>query len=248
MIELAASMAATSNLSLRNRILAALPAAEYERLLPNLKAVTLEYKQVIYEPNKIIRHVYFPNDSVISMLSTVVDRVLVEVGLVGSEGIFGIPVFLGVNSTPHQGIVQVAGSAVRMKANLLREEFKRGGKLQDLLLRYTQAHLIMISQTAVCNRIHALDGRLSRWLLMIHDRVDGDEFLLTQDIISQMLGVQRTGVTEAAGDLQKKRMIRYSRGKIQVLNRQALEEMACECFWVVKEEFDRLTGARNFSH
>ena len=237
-----------SSLSPKNRILAALPAAEYERLLPNLKPVTLEYKQVLYEPNKTIRHVYFPNDGIISMLSTVVDRILVEVGMVGSEGMFGIPVFLGANSTPHQGIVQVAGSAVRMKAGVLREEFKRGGRLQDLLLRYTQAHLIMLSQTAVCNRIHALDGRLSRWLLMIHDRVDGDEFLLTQDIISQMLGAQRTGVTEAAGTLQKKQMIRYSRGKIAILDRQRLEEAACECYWIVREEIDRLTGARNSSH
>jgi CRP-like cAMP-binding protein len=236
------------SLSPKNRILAALPAAEYERLLPNLKPVTLEYKQVLYEPNKTIRHVYFPNDGIISMLSTVVDRILVEVGMVGSEGMFGIPVFLGANSTPHQGIVQVAGSAVRMKAGVLREEFKRGGRLQDLLLRYTQAHLIMLSQTAVCNRIHALDGRLSRWLLMIHDRVDGDEFLLTQDIISQMLGAQRTGVTEAAGTLQKKQMIRYSRGKIAILDRQRLEEAACECYWIVREEIDRLTGARNPSH
>ena len=237
-----------SSLSPKNRILAALPAAEYERLLPNLKPVTLEYKQVLYEPNKTIRHAYFPNDGIISMLSTVVDRILVEVGMVGSEGMFGIPVFLGANSTPHQGIVQVAGSAVRMKAGVLREEFKRGGRLQDLLLRYTQAHLIMLSQTAVCNRIHALDGRLSRWLLMIHDRVDGDEFLLTQDIISQMLGAQRTGVTEAAGTLQKKQMIRYSRGKIAVLDRQRLEEAACECYWIVREEIDRLAGARNPSH
>lgn len=238
----------SSSLSPKNRILAALPAAEYESLLPDLKPVTLEYKQVLYEPNKTIRYVYFPNDGVISMLSTVVDRILVEVGMVGSEGMFGIPVFLGANSTPHQGIVQVAGSAVRMKAGVLREEFKRGGRLQDLLLRYTQAHLIMLSQTAVCNRIHALDGRLSRWLLMIHDRVDGDEFLLTQDIISQMLGAQRTGVTGAAGTLQKKRMIRYSRGKIAILDRRRLEEAACDCYLIVKEEFDRLAGARNSSH
>ena len=233
-----------SSLSPKNRILAALPAAEYERLLPNLKPVTLEYKQVLYEPNKTIRHVYFPNDGIISMLSTVVDRILVEVGMVGSEGMFGIPVFLGANSTPHQGIVQVAGSAVRMKAGVLREEFKRGGRLQDLLLRYTQAQLVQIAQTAVCNRLHPLEGRLSRWLLMIHDRVDGDEFLLTQDIISQMLGAQRTGVTEAAGTLQKKQMIRYSRGKIAILDRQGLEEAACDCYLIVKEEFDRLAGAR----
>lgn len=237
-------MSANSSRSLRNRILAALPAAEYERLLPNLKPVTLEYKQVLYEPNKTIRHVYFPNEGVISMISTVIDRTVVEVGLAGREGMVCVAVFLGANSTPHQGIVQVAGNAMRMKAGVLREEFKRGGRLQDLLLRYTQMQMIQIAQTAVCNRLHTIEGRLSRWLLMIHDRVDGDEFLLTQDIISRMLGVQRTGVTGAAGILQKKGMIRYVRGKITILDRQVLEETACECYWIVKEEFDRLVGAR----
>lgn len=237
-------MSANSNHLLRNRILAALPAAEYERLLPNLKPVTLEYKQVLYEPNKTIRHVYFPNEGIISMVSTVIDRTVVEVGLAGREGMVCVAVFLGANSTPHQGIVQVAGNAMRMKASVLREEFRRGGKLQDLLLRYTQMQMIQIAQTAVCNRLHTIEGQLSRWLLMIHDRVDGDEFLLTQDIISQMLGVQRTGVTGAAGTLQKKEMIRYVRGKITILDRQALEETACECYWIVKDEFDRLVGAR----
>jgi CRP-like cAMP-binding protein len=238
-------MVANSALPPKNRILAALPAGEYERLLPNLKPVALEYKQVLYEPHKTIRHVYFPNDGVVSILSTVIDKIAVEVGLMGREGMVGIPVFLGANSTPHQAIVQASGSAMRMKVNVLREEFKRGGKLQDLLLRFTQTQLIMIAQTAVCNRLHTLEGRLSRWLLLIHDRVDGDEFTLTQDIISQMLGVQRTGVTEAAGTLQKKKMIRYSRGKIEILDRPGLEDNACECYWIVKEELDRLMGARH---
>lgn len=239
-------MSANSDMSVKNRILNALPAEEYRRLIPNLKRVILEYKQVLYEPNKTIRYVYFPNDGVISMLSAVIDRIVVEVGLVGNEGMLGIPVFLGTNSTPHLAIVQASGSAMKMKANLFREEFKRGGKLQDLLLRFTQTQLITIAQTAVCNRLHALDGRLSRCLLLMHDRVDGDEFQLTQGVISQMLGVQRTGVTAAAGILQKKMMIRYSRGKIAILDRQGLEDNCCECYWIVKEEFDRLIDPRNF--
>jgi CRP-like cAMP-binding protein len=232
----------------RNRILAALPSDEYERLLPNLKPVTLEYKQVIYEPHKTIRYAYFPEDSIISMVSTLIDKMVVEVGLAGREGMVCVATFLGANSTPHQGIVQGQGSAMRIKASVLREEFKRGGKLQDLLLRYTQAHLVQIAQTSVCNRLHALEARLSRWLLMIHDRVDGDEFLLTQDIISIMLGAQRTGVTDSAGSLQKKKVISYSRGRIAILDRQKLEESSCECYWIIREENDRLTGARAPAH
>jgi CRP-like cAMP-binding protein len=207
----------------------------------------LEYKQVLYEPHKTIRYDYFPEDSVISMVSTVIDKVVVEVGLAGREGMVCVATFLGANSSPHQGIVQGQGSAMRIKSSVLREEFKRGGRLQDLLLRYTQAHLVQIAQTSVCNRLHALEARLSRWLLMIHDRVDGDEFLLTQDIISIMLGAQRTGVTDAAGSLQKNEIISYSRGRITILDRQKLEETACECYLIVREEYDRLTGARTHS-
>jgi len=237
-------MSANSQMLVKNRILSALPAEEYKRLLPNLRLVTLEYKQVLYEPNKPIRYVYFPNDGIICLLSTVIGRTAVEIGLLGNEGMLGIPIFLGTNSTPHLAIVQASGSAMRLKANFLREEFKRGGRLQEILLRFTQAQIIMISQTAVCNRLHALDGRLSRYLLLMHDRVDGDEFQLTQNLISQMLGVQRTGVTAAAGILQKKKMIGYSRGKIAVLDRLRLEDNACECYWIVKEEFDRLGSGR----
>lgn len=241
-------MSANSSVLPRNQILAALPADEYERLLPHLKPVTLEYRQILYEPHKIIRYSYFPEDSVISMVSSVIDKTVVEVGLAGREGMVCAATFLGVNSSPHQGIVQVAGGAMRMRASALRDEFKRGGKLQDLLLLYTQAHLVQIAQTSVCNRLHALEARLSRWLLMIHNRVDGDEFLLTQDIISIMLGAQRTGVTDAAGALQKKGIISYRRGRIVILDRQKLEERSCECYWIVKEEYDRLTGARSFQH
>ena len=234
-------MSANSDkLVVKNRILSALPAEEYKRLIHNLKPVALEYKQVIYEPNKPIRYVYFPNDGVICLLSTVMGRTAVEIGLLGNEGMLGIPIFLGTNSTPHLAIVQASGSALRLKANFLGEEFKRGGKLQEMLLRFTQAQLIMISQTAVCNRLHALDGRLSRYLLLMHDRVDGDEFHLTQNLMSQMLGVQRTGVTAAAGILQKRNMIGYTRGKIAMLDRRRLEDNACECYWIIKEEFERL--------
>lgn len=237
-------MSANSIIQPKNRILAALPGNEYERLLPHLKPVTLEYKQILFEPHKTIRYSYFPEDSIISMVTTVIDKTVVEVGLAGYEGMVCVATILGVNSTPHQCLVQGQGSAQRMKAGVLRDEFKRGGRLQDLLLRYTQAHLVQIAQTSVCNRLHALEARLSRWLLMIHDRVDGDEFLLTQDVISKMLGAQRTGVTDSAGILQKNGSISYSRGRIVVLNRQKLEETSCECYWIVREEYDRLTGAR----
>jgi CRP-like cAMP-binding protein len=237
-------MSADSNAPPRNRILAALPADEYERLRPHLKPVMLEYRQVLYEPRKIIQYSYFPDDAIISMVSSLMDKTVVEVGLAGREGMVCVATFLGVNTTPHQGMAQGQGSAMRIKASVLREEFKRGGRLQDLLLRYTQAHLVQIAQTSVCNRLHALEARLCRWLLMIHDRVDGDEFQLTQDIISMMLGAQRTGVTDAAGALQKRRIISYSRGRIAILDRHKLEEATCECYWIVREEYDRLTGAR----
>jgi CRP-like cAMP-binding protein len=241
-------MSAKSIVQPKNRILASLPAEEMERLLPHLKPVTLEYKQVLYEPNKAIRYSYFPEDSVISMVTTVIDKTVVEVGLAGREGMVCVATFLGAHSSPHRGIVQVAGTAMRMKASVLRDEFKRGGKLQDLLLRYTQAHLVQIAQTSVCNRLHALEARLSRWLLMIHNRVDGNDFLLTQDIISMMLGAQRTGVTEAAGGLQRKGVISYTRGRITILDRRELEETSCECYWIVREEYERLTGSRSFTH
>jgi CRP-like cAMP-binding protein len=240
-------MSANSIIEPRNRILAALPSEEYQRLLPHLKPVTLEYKQVLYEPHKTIRYDYFPEDGVISMVSTVIEKTVVEVGLAGREGMVCVATFLGANSTPHQGIVQGQGSALRIKSSVLREEFKRGGKFQDLLLRYTQAHLVQIAQTSVCNRLHDLEARLSRWLLMIHDRVDGDEFTLTQDIISIMLGAQRTGVTNAASTLQKKGIIGYSRGRIAILDRQKLEETSCECYPMVRDEFARLMGARTHS-
>jgi CRP-like cAMP-binding protein len=229
---------------IENRILASLPSSEYTLLLPHLKLITLEYKQVLFESHKPLRYAYFPENSIISMVSTIVDKAVVEVGLAGREEMVCVATFLGANSTPHQGIVQCQGRAMRIRANVLREEFQRGGKLQELLLRHTQALLVQIAQTSVCNRLHALEARLCRWLLMIHDRVDGDEFLLTHDIISIMLGAQRTGVTEAAGALQKRAIISYSRGRMTILDRQKLEETVCECYWIVREENHRLKGIR----
>ncbi len=225
-----------------NRILASLPLEEYERLLPYLKPVVLEYKQVLFEAHKPLRYAYFPEESIVSMVSTLFDKSVVEVGLAGPEGMVCVATFLGANSTPHQGIVQRQGRALRIKANVLRDEFKRGGRLQDLLLCHTQTLLVQIAQTSVCNRLHALETRLTRWLLMVHDRVEGDEFVLTQDIISMMLGAQRTGVTEVAGALQKRGIISYSRGRIIILKRHEMEETVCECYWIVREECDRLNG------
>lgn len=233
-------MAATAK-QIENRILASLPEDEYERLLPYLKPVVLEYKQVLFEAHKPLHYAYFPEESIVSMVSTVLNKPVVEVGLAGPEGMACVATFLGSNSTPHQGIVQMQGRALKVKANVLREEFKRGGRLQDLLLLYTQMLLVQVAQTSVCNRLHALEPRLARWLLMIHDRVPGDEFLLTQDIISIMLGAQRTGVTEVAGALQRRGVIRYSRGKITILKRHELEETVCECYWIVREECDRIS-------
>lgn len=228
----------------RNRILAALPAGEYERLVPHLKTVTLEYKQVLFDPHKTIRYSYFPEDSIISMVASVVDKSGVEVGLAGYEGMVCVATFLGANSTPHLGIVQGRGTAHRIKAGVLRDEFRRGGRLQELLLHYTQAHLVQIAQTSVCNRLHPLEARRGRWLLLIHDRAGEDNFLLTQDVISTMLGSQRTGVSEAACALQREGIISYSRGRIEILDRRKLEDTACECYWIVREEYGRLDGAR----
>lgn len=237
-------MSEKSNTRIENRILASLPAGEYGRLLPHLKLITLEYKQVLFEAHKPLRYAYFPEDCVISMVSTVFDKAIVEVGLAGRDEMVCVATFLGANSTPHQGIVQRQGRALRIKANVLHDEFRSGGKLQELLLRHTQALLVQIAQTSVCNRLHSLESRLCRWLLMMHDRVQADEFVLTQDIISMMLGAQRTGVTAAAGALQKRGIISYNRGRMAILGRQKLEETACECYWIVREERDRLNGIR----
>jgi CRP-like cAMP-binding protein len=225
-----------------NRLLAALPRKEYQRLLPELERVAMPFAEVLYEPGERIRHVYFPNDSIVSLLAEVADRSTLEVGLAGNEGMAGISVFMGVDASPHRAIIQGAGTAMKMKASVLRQESGRAGPLHDLLHLYAHSLLTQVSQSAVCNRFHVVDARLARWLLMTADRLGASEFLLTQDFISNMLGVRREGVNKAAGVLQKDGLINYSRGRIKILDRAGLEEVSCECYGIIKEESDSYLG------
>jgi CRP-like cAMP-binding protein len=230
---------------IKNQLLSALPTEEYKCLLPNLEFVPLNFKQIIYTPDEPIKYVYFPNSGIISLVNITEDGRTVEAGMVGNEGMAGIPVFLGTDRMPSQAISQVVGDAVRMKADVFKREVTPGTSLYNLLLRYTQALLSQISQSVACNCLHPVEGRCSRWLLMCHDRVKSDQFILTQELISQMLGVRRASVSEVAATLQKAGLIRYSRGKITILDREGLESSACECYRVVKEEFERLLGTHS---
>ena len=223
-----------------NRLLAALPHKEYQRLLPQLEPVPLVFGDVLYEPGDIIRHVYFPDTGIISLLSQVESQKLLEVGIVGNEGVAGLPVVLGVRVSLNRGLVQSAGTAMRMKAAVLQREFKRDGALQKQLHRYLHSLLTQISQSAVFNRFHTVDARLGRWLLMTHDRVGSDEFQLTQEFLSNMLGVRREAVSIAAGALQKREFIHYSRGHMKILNRAGLEATACQCYRIIKDESDHV--------
>lgn len=223
-----------------NQLLAFLPQDEYQHLVPHLERVSLSLGQVLYEPGEMIEYVYFPKQAAVSLVSLLENGSTTEVGMVGKEGIVGYPVFLGGSSTTHRAIVQIAGTAVKINAKVLKTEFSRGGVLQKLLLLYIQALLTQISQTAVCNRHHSLEERLVRWLLTAQDCVPSKELCLTQEFIANMLGTRRPGVTVAAGRLQQAGIISYSRGKIIVLKREALEEAACECYGTVKREFNRL--------
>ena len=225
-----------------NRLLAALPVKEYRRLLPELEQVTMPFAEVIYEPDDPIRHVYFPNDCVVSLLAQVADRSTLEVGLVGNEGVAGIPVFMGVEASRLRAIVQGEGTAMRMKASVLRKESARAGPLHSLLHLYAHSLLTQVSRSAACNRFHVVDARLARWLLMTGDRLGADEFRLTQDFISNMLGVRREGVSKAASILQKDGLIQYSRGRIKILDRAGLEAVSCECYWVIRDENDSYLG------
>ena len=225
-----------------NRLLAALPKKEYQRLLPELEQVAMPFADVLYEPGARIHHVYFPNDSVVSLLAEVADRSTLEVGIVGNEGVTGIPVFMGVDTSRHHGIVQGSGTARRMNAAVLRKESGRTGPLHRLLHLYTHSLLTQVSQSAACNRFHMVDARLARWLLMTGDRLGTDEFRLTQDFISNMLGVRREGVNKAAGLLQKNELINYSRGRLKILDRAGLEAVSCECYRIIKDESDSYLG------
>lgn len=221
-----------------NRLLAALPEKEYGQLLPDLEQVTLTFGEILFEPGGTIRHVYFPGNSIVSLLSAANEREHLEVGIVGREGMAGLPVFMGVSKSRNRGLVQGEGSAIRMKAAALRKAMINSGPLQKLLHRYTHSLMTQISQSAACNRFHLVNARLARWLLMTHDRIEGDEFRLTQEFLSQMLGVRREGVTLAAGVLQKQKLIRYTRGQIRILNRTGLEEASCKCYGVLKDDYD----------
>jgi CRP-like cAMP-binding protein len=226
-----------------NRLLSALPVEDRERVLPTLQAVTFALGDVVYESGAHMGHVYFPTDSVVSLLYTMEDGSTAEMGMAGNDGVVGVALFLGGDTTPNRGVVQIAGGAYRMKARDLRDEFARGGALQRVLLRYTQALITQISQTAVCNRLHAVEQRLCRWLLLCHDRVHSDELEMTQEFIANMLGGRRESVTVAAGRLQDAGLIHYARGHIRILDRKGLEAAVCECYRIVQDEFERLAGA-----
>ncbi len=224
----------------QNRLLAALPEAAWVRWLPLLEQVDMPLGKVLYEPGTRLSHVYFPTDSIVSLLYVMEDGGSAEIAMVGLEGIVGISLFMGGESTPSRAVVQSAGQAFRLKAGLMMQEFNRAGPVLHLLLRYTQALITQMSQTAVCNRHHSLDQQLCRWLLLSLDRLPSNEIFMTQELIANMLGVRREGVTEAAGQLQKAGLISYQRGRISVLDRPGLEQRTCECYAVVKTEYDRL--------
>lgn len=223
-----------------NHLLAALPDEVIQRLAPDLELVDLPLGKVLYESGDTLRHVYFPTDSIVSLLYVMEDGASAEISVVGNEGLVGIALFMGGESTPSRGVVQSAGSAYRLAGRKLKDEFNRHGDLLVLMLRYTQALITQMAQTAVCNRHHSIDQQLCRWLLLSLDRLPDNRLTMTQELIANMLGVRREGVTEAAGKLQKQGVIEYSRGQITVLDRPRLEELSCECYAVVKRESDRL--------
>ena len=226
-----------------NHLLAALPADEWARWEPLLELVDLPLGHVLYESGLILTHVYFPVDCIVSLLYVMENGSSAEIAVVGNEGLVGVSLFMGGETTPSRAVVQSAGRGFRLEAQAMKNEFNRAGPVLHLLLRYTQALITQMAQTAVCNRHHSLDQQLCRWLLLSLDRLRGNELVMTQDLIANMLGVRREGVTEAAGKLQAIGLIRYSRGRIQVLDRPRLEELTCECYAVVKTEYDRLLPA-----
>ncbi len=222
-----------------NRLLASLPPREYQRLLPELEPVKLAFAQIIYAPGDTIRHVYFPNDSVVSLLAAEDHHASLEVGMIGNEGMTGIAVFMEVNTSRTLALVQGAGTALRMKSATLRKESTHVSSFHRLLLRYAHSLLTQMSLSSSCNRFHTLDARLARWLLMTHDRIGTDGFRVTQDFMSNMLGVRREGVNKVAGDLQKDKLIKYSRGHIVILDRPGLEKASCTCYGIIRADSDR---------
>jgi len=237
----ASLVAASASLApTQNHLLAALPEADYERLTPDLELVTLPLGMAVYESGGKLDHVYFPTDCIVSLLYVLEDGASAEIAVVGREGLVGVALFMGGESTSSRAVVQSAGDAYRLPSKVLKREFERNGPLQHLLLRYTQALITQMAQTAVCNRHHSVEQQLCRWLLLSLDRLPSNELSMTQELIAHMLGVRREGVTEAAGKLQTAGLIQYNRGQIKVLDRPKLEERVCECYAVVKRESDRL--------
>lgn len=236
--------------ALRNHLLAALPANDFLCLKSKLEPVSLKLGEVLYESGEKMDFVYFPTTAIISLLYIMENGATAEIGVIGNDGIVGVSLFMGGETTTSRAIIQSAGDAYRMKVNDLKAEFKLGGRFHDLLLRFTQALMTQISQTAVCNRLHTIDKQLCRWLLISHDRLDSDKLVMTHDLISNMLGVRREGITLAAKKLATKKLIKNVRGTITVIDRQGLEAAACECYQVVNNEYNRLLGrgmSRTFS-
>jgi CRP-like cAMP-binding protein len=227
-----------------NRLLGLLPRADYQRLLPHLQPVSLEYRQSLYEANKPIGFVYFIETGVGSLVNTMANGQAAEVGTIGSEGMVGLPLVLGDNQAPTSVYIQVPGAGLRMKATLFKRELAQSASMRVAMLRYAHAFFNQVAQSAACNHFHNIQQRTCRWMLMTHDRMQSDEFLLTQEFLAMMLGVQRTGVTAAAGGLQRADLIRYKRGNVTILDRRGLERHSCECYAVSKLEFDRLLGER----
>jgi CRP-like cAMP-binding protein len=226
--------------ALKNKILAALPDIDYQRLCPHLELVDMPLGHVLYEAGRTLNYVYFPTTSIVSLLYVMENGSPSEIAVVGYEGLIGISLFMGGESTPNQAVVQSGGQGFRMKATLFKQEFNRFGSVMHLCLRYTQALITQMAQTAACNRHHSLDQQLCRWLLLSMDRLQGNELVMTHELIANMLGVRRSGVTESALNLQKAGLIHYVRGHITVLDRPKLEQRTCECYLVVKKEYDRL--------
>jgi CRP-like cAMP-binding protein len=224
----------------QNHLLAALPTAEFERMAPHLEPVEMRLGDVLYESGGLLQHVYFPTTAILSLHYVMQNGSSSEIAGVGNEGVLGISLFMGGNTTPSRAVVQTGGEGYRLNAPLMMQEFKRAGPMQQLMLRYTQALITQMSQTAACNRHHSLVQQLCRWLLLTLDRMPTNELIMTQELVASMLGVRREGVTEAAGKLQQAGVIRYRRGHITVLDRSGLESQVCECYGVVKKEFARL--------
>jgi CRP-like cAMP-binding protein len=224
----------------RNKLLASLPQEQWERWADSLERVDMPLGQVLYESGITLEYVYFPLTAIVSLLYVMENGASAEIAVVGNEGLVGVSLFMGGESTPSRAVIQSAGAGCRLKGSIMKSEFDKAGPVLHLLLRYTQALITQMAQTAVCNRHHSLDQQLCRWLLLSLDRLEGSELVMTQELIANMLGVRREGVTEGALKLQKANLIRYSRGHITVLDRKGLEDRTCECYAVVKREYDRL--------